>query len=130
MNTSPVSCKGRDNSHFTVCFTKYTLQLCRCTPGVQTTVFRFSNSKACFTWIKKDVIYGGIWPSPYFQQATVKEIIQGNSYFTLHFDETECSNEKAYGLISVLLVRGIKGNKSEVFSINNAWACQGRYSGT
>ena len=25
---------------------------------------------------------------PYFQQATVKEIIQGNSYFTLHFDET------------------------------------------
>ena len=67
---------------------------------------------------------------PYFQQATVKEIIQGNSYFTLHFDEIECSNEKAYGLISALLVRGIKGNKSEVFSINNAWACQGRYSGT
>ena len=25
---------------------------------------------------------------PYFQQATVKEIIQGNSYFTLHFDGT------------------------------------------
>ena len=66
----------------------------------------------------------------YFQQATVKEIIQGNSYFTVHFDETECSNEKAYGLTSVLLVRGIKGNKSEVFSINNAWTCQGRYSGT
>ena len=41
---------------------------------------------------------------PYFQQATVKEIIQGNSYFTLHFDETcECSNEKAHGLISALL---------------------------
>ena len=60
----------------------------------------------------------------------MKEIIQGNSYFTLHFDEDcECSNEKACGLISGLLVRGIKGNKSEVFSINNAWACQGRYSG-
>ena len=44
---------------------KYTLQLCRCTPGVlQTTVSRLSNSKACFTWIKKDVIYGGIWPRP------------------------------------------------------------------
>ena len=40
---------------------------------------------------------------PYFQQATVKEIIQGNSYFTVHFDETECSSEKAYGLISALL---------------------------
>ena len=25
---------------------------------------------------------------PYFQQATGKEIIQRNSYFTLHFDET------------------------------------------
>ena len=37
--------------------------------------------------------------------------------------------KKAYGLISALLVRGIEGNKSDVFSINNAWACQGRYSG-
>ena len=67
---------------------------------------------------------------PYFQQATVKEIIQGNSYFTLHFDETVSAQMKKHGLISVLLVREIKGNKSEVFSINNAWACQGRYSGT
>ena len=75
---------------------------------------------------KNDVIYGGIRPWPIL--PTVKEIIQGNLYFTLHFDE--CSSEKAYGLISVLLVRGTKGNKSEVFSINNAWACQGRYSGT
>ena len=65
VDTSPVGCKGRDNSHFTVWFTKYTLQLCRCTPGVlQTTVSRLSNSKACFTWIKKYVIYGGIWPRP------------------------------------------------------------------
>ena len=31
------------------------------------------------------VAYGLV---PYFQQATVKEIIQGNSYFTVHFDET------------------------------------------
>ena len=60
----------------------------------------------------------------------MKEIIQGNSNFTLHFDDTECSNEMAYGLISALLVRGIEGNKSEVFNINNAWAYQGRYSGT
>ena len=28
------------------------------------TVSRLSNRKACFTWIKKDVIYGGIWPRP------------------------------------------------------------------
>ena len=69
--------------------------------------------------------------NPYFQKATVKEIIQGNSYFTLQlWWDCECLNEKGYGLISVLLVRGIKGNKSGVFSINNAWACQGRYSGT
>ena len=65
VDSSSVNCKGRDNSRFTVCFTKYNLQLCRCTPGVlQTTVSRLSNSKACFTWIKKDVIYGGIWPRP------------------------------------------------------------------
>ena len=49
-----VSCKGRDNRCFRVCFTKYTLQLCRCTPGVlQTTVSGLSNSKACFTWNQK-----------------------------------------------------------------------------
>ena len=36
-----------------------------CTPGVlQTIVSRLGNSKACFTWIQKDVIYGGIWPRP------------------------------------------------------------------
>ena len=65
VDTSPVSCKGRDNSYFTVCFTKYTIQLCRCTPGMlQTTVSRLSNSKAYFTWITTNVIYGGIWPSP------------------------------------------------------------------
>ena len=67
---------------------------------------------------------------PYFQQATVKEVIQGNSYFTALWWDCECSNEKVCGLVSALLVRGIKGNKSEVFSINSAWACQGRYSGT
>ena len=27
-------------------------------------VSRLNNIKACFTWIKKDVIYGGIWPRP------------------------------------------------------------------
>ena len=80
VDTTPVSCKGRDNSRFTVCFTKYTLQLCRCTPGVlQTTVSRLSNSKTCFTWIKK-----------------VKEVIQGNSYFTLHFDETVSTQMKKH----------------------------------
>ena len=44
---------------------------------------------------------------PYFQQATVKEIIQGNSYFTLHFDETDWSEEskeiKVRYLASVML---------------------------
>ena len=33
---------------------------------------------------------------PYFQQATVKEIIQGNSYFTLHFDETVSAQMKKH----------------------------------
>ena len=33
---------------------------------------------------------------PYFQQATVKEIIQGNSYFTLHFDETVSAQVKKH----------------------------------
>ena len=48
---------------------------------------------------------------PYSQQATVKEIIQGNSYFTLHFDDTVSAKmKKVYGHISALLVRGIKGN--------------------
>ena len=86
VDTSPVSCKGRDNSCFTVCFTKYTLQLYRCTPGVlQTTVSRFSNSKACFTWIKKDVIYGGIWPRPILPTDN-----------SLHFDETVSAQIKKY----------------------------------
>ena len=33
---------------------------------------------------------------PYFQQATVKEIIQGNSYFTVHFDETVSAQVKKH----------------------------------
>ena len=33
---------------------------------------------------------------PYFQQATVKKIIQGNSYFTLHFDETVSAQMKKH----------------------------------
>ena len=34
----------------------------------------------------------------------MKEIIQGNSYFTLHFDDTVSAQmKKQYGLISVLL---------------------------
>ena len=33
---------------------------------------------------------------PYFKQATVKEIIQGNSYFTLHFDETVSTQVKKH----------------------------------
>ena len=33
---------------------------------------------------------------PYFQQATVKEIIPGNSYFTLHFDETVSAQVKKH----------------------------------
>ena len=33
---------------------------------------------------------------PYFQQATVKEIIQGNSYFTLHFDEIVSAQMKKH----------------------------------
>ena len=33
---------------------------------------------------------------PYFQQATVKEIFQGNSYFTLHFDETVSAQMKKH----------------------------------
>ena len=32
----------------------------------------------------------------YFQQATVKEIIQGNSYFILHFDETVSAQMKKH----------------------------------
>ena len=33
---------------------------------------------------------------PYLQQATVKEIIQGSSYFTLHFDETVSAQMKKH----------------------------------
>ena len=33
---------------------------------------------------------------PYFQQATVKEMIQGNSYFTLHFDATVSAQVKKH----------------------------------
>ena len=33
---------------------------------------------------------------PYFQQATVKEIIPGNSYFTLRFDETVSAQVKKH----------------------------------
>ena len=78
-----------------VCFTKYTLYLYRSTPGVlQITVSRLSNSKACLTWIKKDVMYDGIRPKLIL--PTVKEIIQGNSYFTLHFDETVSAQVKKH----------------------------------
>ena len=42
--------------------------------------------------LKKDVIYGGIRPRLIL--PTLREIIQGNSYFTLHFDETVSAQVK------------------------------------
>ena len=79
----------RNNSCFTVCFTKFTLQLCRCTPGMlQATVSRLCNCKTCCSGTKEDVIYGGLWFRAILQQKIVRDRIDGHSYFTFHFDET------------------------------------------
>ena len=97
VETSPVSCKARDNSCFTLCFTKYTLQLCRCTQGVlQTTVSSSVIAKHVSLGSKKMSYMVAYGLGPYFQQATVKEIIEGNSYFTLHFDETVSAQMKKH----------------------------------
>ena len=35
---------------------------------------------------------------PYFTQQTVKELVDGNSYFTLQFDRNSiCTDKEAYG---------------------------------
>ena len=59
-------------------------------------VSRLSNSKACFTWIKIDVIYGGIWPRPTLPTGNSERNNSGNSHFTLHFDETVSAQMKKH----------------------------------
>ena len=46
-------------------------------------VSRLSNSNACFTWIKKDVIYGGIWPRPILPTGNSER--NNSREFILHF---------------------------------------------
>ena len=59
-------------------------------------ISRLSNSKACFTWIKKDVIYDGIWPRPILPTGNSER--NNSREFILHSTlwwDCECSNEKS-----------------------------------
>ena len=43
----------------------------------------------------QDVIFSFIYQfGPYFNQVTIREIVEGHSYFTLHFDETVTAQVK------------------------------------
>ena len=42
---------------------------------------------------------------PYFRQMIIRDIIEGHSYYTLHFDETISPDKEAYGSVGALLVR-------------------------
>ena len=48
---------------------------------------------------------------PYFNEMTIREIVEGNSYFTLHIDETvtgkvkKTKQNKTNGFTCMLLVR-------------------------
>ena len=41
---------------------------------------------------------------PYFRQMIIKDIVECNSYFTLHFDETISAQTEKHGFAGLLLV--------------------------
>ena len=60
---------------------------------------------------------------PYFQRATVNDILHSSAYFTIHFDETFRSVQKTDGCFNQILVWNISLYSSPLFEFIVLWTC-------